>query len=189
MTAPVSILVCSPRKKGNSDTVAAWLCEAFTLPVEVRRIAEAPVYPCTSCGHCMEYPGSCSLDVPGDNALFLLGSLMAGPAACLVSPIYFYHLPAQAKALVDRCQRYWKALPSGRGTPLGAILLAGRSHGEQLFHGAELTLRFMAYSLGLKPIPPLCLYGTDTLDNLSKQREFRERIQDYALELERTARA
>lgn len=188
MAAPVSLLVCSPRRKGNSDTAAAWLREAFTLPAEVHRVADLPVHPCVSCGHCAEHPGACLLDGPEDGALFLLQALMAGPAACLVSPIYFYHLPAQAKALVDRCQRYWKGLPPGRGTPLGAVLLAGRSQGEQLFQGAALTLRYMAYTLGMKPVPPLCLYGTDALDASSRQEEFRERIQGYALKLESAAR-
>ena len=187
MAVPVCILTCSPRRGGNSDTAAAWLRTAFSLPAEVLRVADKAVHPCVSCGYCAERPGSCVLDGSEDGALSLLKSLTAAPAACLVSPIYFYHLPAQAKALIDRCQRFWNGAPPGRGTPFGAVLLAGRPQGERLFQGAELTLRFMAHTLGLKPIPPLCLYGVDAPDALAGRTELRERIRNYAAELEELA--
>ena len=184
MAASVCILACSPRRGGNSDTAAAIVQEALARPAEVRRIADIGMRPCISCGYCGNHPGSCALDGPEDGALSLLEGLVAGPAACLVSPIYYYHLPAQAKALVDRCQRYWNGACPGRGTPLGAILIAARPRGDLLFQGAELTLRYMARSLGMSPIPPLCLYGLDAPGDLAGRPDLQERIREYVSGLE-----
>lgn len=184
MEAPVCILTCSPRRGGNSDTAAAIAHDSFVRPAEVRRVADILVRPCISCGYCADHPGTCVLDGPEDGALSLLEGLVAGPAACLVSPIYFYHLPAQAKALVDRCQRYWNGKVPGRGTPLGAILIAARPRGDLLFQGAELTLRYMARSLGMSPVPPLCLYGLDAPADLTGRPEFHAQIREYVSGLE-----
>lgn len=195
------VLACSPRRGGNTDGAADLLEKTLEESLGERgqtiRVADLPVRPCVSCGWCDAHPGECSLDrssapvVPGfapgpDPALPLLRDLCAAPVACLVSPVYFYHLPARAKALVDRAQAFW-SLPSelkpGRGRVMGAVLLGARPRGEKLFAGAILTLRSVADVLGLTLAAPLSLYGLDDAEALSRSPEAAERIREYGRDL------
>jgi len=184
----VLIAACSPRKNGNSDIAARILQESFSVPCAARRIADAGIRPCQSCGHCRAHPGSCALDRDGDGAAGIFSLLMRARLAVLVSPIYFYHLPAQAKALIDRTQRFWHLEPQARPlgkTALTAVLLAGRPSGEKLFEGAERTLRYMALSSGMDWIPALCLYGLDEPGALAGDAGSMGRIRQFAQSLER----
>ena len=101
---------------------------------------------------------------------------------CLVSPIYFYPLPAQAKALVDRAQAFWHLSPDrkpGGGRRLGVVLLGARPRGDKLFSGALLTVRYMAEALGLTAAEPLLLYGLDGADALRSRPDLGERVTEY----------
>lgn len=181
------VLACSPRRGGNTDTAAALVAAALASPAgdhgrtpdEIRRVADLDIGPCLACDACAASPGSCART---DAALPLLAALAAAPAACLVSPIYFYHLPAQAKALVDRAQAFWH-LPPGRkpggGRRLGVVLLGARPRGEHLFTGALLTLRYTAQALGLVLADPLLLYGLDGPGALRGRPDLAARVTEY----------
>ncbi len=185
----VLITACSPRQNGNSDLAASILQENFSVPSTIRRIAEAGIRPCRSCGHCREHPGSCSLDSAEDGAAGLFSLLRHASLGIVVSPVYFYHLPAQAKAWIDRSQRFWfldRQEKPLRETTLTAVLLAARPSGEKLFEGAERTLRYMAMASGMSWLPALCLYGLDDPQALAESGEAREKIRSFALSLERT---
>lgn len=194
------VLACSARRHGNTDTAAELACAGLAAQTEracrTIRVADHQILPCISCGYCFKHPGACSQDNNGqacpqtartaDVALPLLHRLCEAPVACLVSPIYFYHLPAQAKALVDRAQSFWALPPErkpGQGGQLGVILLGARPRGKKLFAGALLTLHYMAEALGLTLADPLLLYGLDEVDALRQRPDAQERIKAYALAL------
>ncbi len=184
----VLITACSPRKNGNSDCAARILHDHLTVPSTVRRIADAGIRPCRSCGHCREHPGSCAMDAAEDGTAGMFSLLSHASLGIVVSPVYFYHLPAQAKAWIDRSQRFWFQDPQERplrDTALTAVLLAGRPTGEKLFDGAERTLRYMAMASGMRWLPPLCLYGLDDSGALAGSPEAMEKIRLFALSLER----
>ena len=105
------IAACSPRRGGNSDCAAETVRLALPVPALTARVADAGVRPCVSCGHCLSHPGECALDGARDGAAALFSHAAAAHLTLIVSPIYFYHLPAQAKAWIDRSQRWW-ALPA-----------------------------------------------------------------------------
>lgn len=182
--APALILACSPRRGGNTDTAAALLAAALSPPTgaasaEIRRVADVEPGPCLACDACAARPGTC---VRHDAALPLLKDMASASAACLVSPIYFYHLPAQAKALVDRAQAFWHLSPDrkpGGGRRLGVVLLGARPRGDKLFSGALLTVRYMAEALGLTVAEPLLLYGLDGADALRSRPDLGERVTEY----------
>ena len=183
MKAPL-VLACSPRRGGNTDTAAALLADALSrssglAPADIRRVAELAPGPCRACDACAATPGSC---VQRDAALPLLRDLAAAPVACLVSPIYFCHVPAQAKALMDRAQTFWHLPPNGRpgaGRRLGVVLLGARPRGDTLFSGALLTIRYMAEALGMGMADPLMLYGLDGMDALRGRPDMGERVTEY----------
>lgn len=175
------LVSCSPRLGGNSDAAASLLQSALPGRSVLFRVADCAVRPCISCGFCAKMPGMCALDGIEDGAKALFGAMFHARFCIIVSPIYFYHLPAQAKALVDRAQRFWACTERpGRGTTLSAVLFGARLRGENLFEGAERTLRCMAFTLGMQWREPLRLYGLDDSLALAKSAERREHILEYA---------
>ena len=122
-----------------------------------------------------------------DDSAFLLSSIFSAPFTLFVSPIFFYHLPAGFKALIDRMQLFWslreakdprlEALPEQR---FGAVLCAGRPKGERLFEGALLTLRWAMKSLNQRLEEPLLLRGLDAAGDLAANPEARDAVRAYA---------
>ena len=193
----VFIAACSPRRGGNSDHAAALLGEAWGLATPAVRVADAGVRPCISCGFCASRPGLCSLDGTGphgekDGAQALFSAMCAAELSVIVAPVYFYHLPAQAKAWIDRSQRWWAvedaASRPGAGRTMTAVLMGARPRGDKLFEGADRTLRYMAKTLGMEWHPPLYLYGLDGPDALVRSAEKQAQLRNWATDL-RGARA
>ena len=186
MQCPVFLVACSPRRDGNSDAAVSLLRSFLPAEGQVCRVADAHVRPCVSCGYCNTHPGCCSLDGSGDGAQKLFQALCGASLGIIVSPVYFYHLPAQAKAWVDRSQRFWNCTEKpGNGHAMTAVLFGARTRGDKLFEGAERTLRYMALALGLQWVEPLRLYGLEEPGDLVKSAEACDRLRTYALELSR----
>lgn len=180
MASSLFLAACSPRKGGNTDTAALLLKEELGGSSAIVRIADRKLKPCLSCGYCGRHPGRCLLDASGDEADLLYRQLFASPVSCIVSPIYFYHMPAQAKVWMDRAQRFWSGGKPGEGRVMGAVLLAARPRGEKLFAGTETSLRCWATVLGVTLLEPLCLYGLEEAGDLSFSAEAQKRIREYA---------
>ncbi len=170
------VLALSPRAGGNSDAAAGLFARgaarALGAPVPVTRLREFRVRPCTAC-HACAGGGPCPQDAD-DDAGRLLAALAGAPAVFLAAPIYFYHLPAQAKALVDRSQRWYEraraADPAVAGLaprPAYCCLVAGRPEGRRLFEGALLTLKYFLASFRLELCDPLTLRGVDAPGDLA----------------------
>ena len=148
------VLLCSPHPNGVSDTVAALFAQGMADAGQQPRLLPLRDYafaPCTNCGGCTAPPHRCTQDKDGDHAEAILQHILAAPLVLLASPIYFYSLPAHFKALIDRSQRFWAGQTHGAGhpgrphtqiKPVLAALCAGRSHGDKLFAGALLTLKY-----------------------------------------------
>lgn len=143
------IISASPRRGGTSDTLARLFAEgAEEGGLRCRHIAlrDARIRPCRGCGRCDAPPHACPL--AGDDAERILADIIAADLVVWAAPIYFYGLPAHAKACVDRAQRFWSVPVSGAPRPAAAGLVAGRPRGEQLFTGAALGLRYFFRLLG-----------------------------------------
>ncbi len=96
----ILILSSSPRKGGNSDS----LCGQFMKgakeagnDVEKIRIAEKKINYCFGCYACKS--GTC---IQKDDAREVLDKMMAADVIVLATPVYFYSVCAQLKALIDR---------------------------------------------------------------------------------------
>lgn len=112
----------------------------------------------------------------GDDSAPLLDMLANAAGLCLVAPIYFYHLPAALKALVDRTQPFWALREAGVTRYSGqkprtchVILLAARTRGEKLFEGSLLTLKYALEPLTIRLAEPLLLHGLENPPDLLGQ--------------------
>ena len=98
----ILILSGSPRKGGNSDT----LCDQFMAgaqeaghTVEKIWVQGEKIAPCLGCGHCQKHAGEC---VQKDAMADILQKMVEADVLVLASPVYFYSVSAQIKAVIDR---------------------------------------------------------------------------------------
>lgn len=103
----ILILSGSPRRGGNSDL----LCDAFMRGARESgnhvvkiRIAEKKVAPCRGCYFCREHAGKC---VCSDDMAEILQAMIDADVLVLASPVYFYSIAAQLKAVIDRTVARW----------------------------------------------------------------------------------
>lgn len=106
MSRKVLILSGSPRKEGNSDL----LCDEFAKgaeevgnEVEKIRVAEKNIGYCRACYACKN-TGKC---VIADDMAEVLQKMIDADVIVLASPVYFYSIDAQLKALIDRTVARW----------------------------------------------------------------------------------
>lgn len=107
MSKKVLILSGSPRKGGNSDL----LCDEFMRgareaghSVEKLRVAEKKIAPCSACYYCRQSGGEC---VHRDDMGEVLQKMIDADVIVLASPVYFYSIDAQLKAVIDRTVARW----------------------------------------------------------------------------------
>ena len=107
MSKKILILSGSPRKGGNSDL----LCDEFARgaaeaghSVEKIRAAEKSIHPCSACYYCRDHGGAC---VHRDDMAELLQKMIDADVLVLASPVYFYSIDAQLKAVIDRTVARW----------------------------------------------------------------------------------
>ena len=98
----ILILSGSPRKGGNTDL----LVEAFVKGasqkhhVEVVSVHDYKVYPCMGCNTCFK---SCVHScVQKDDMPLIYEKMAIADILVIASPVYFYGLSAQLKAVIDR---------------------------------------------------------------------------------------
>lgn len=103
----VLILSGSPRKGGNSDILCDEFCKGAVAAgneVEKIRVTERKIAPCTGCYFCKESGGRCALN---DDMPEILEKIIACDVLVLSTPVYFYSMSAQLKAVIDRCVAKW----------------------------------------------------------------------------------
>lgn len=106
MAKNVLILSGSPRKNGNS----AMLCKQFAKGAEERGNTVELIYLrdkkigyCIACYHCKK-EGICSIQ---DDMAEILDKMDKADVIVMASPVYFYSINAQMKALIDRVVARW----------------------------------------------------------------------------------
>lgn len=169
-------LLGSPRAHGTTWTMARHIAGGLSAAGEVEELAlgRRHIRPCRGCQSCAAAPHACPL-AAGDDAESVFAAIARADLVLWTSPVYFYGLPAQAKALVDRSQRLWAAVeagrPAGRGPVVLAALAAARPRGEQLFTGSLLGLKYFFGCFGARLDDSRTLRGLATPDDLRARPE------------------
>lgn len=146
----------SPRKGGNSDQLLDKALEgARAAGAETKAVyaRDLKMSGCLECGGC-DKTGKC---VVKDDMQLVYPLLEEADLIFLASPIFFYGITAQAKALIDRSQALWskrllektpeerKSYDSGRGY----LIAVGATRGKNLFEGAQLTAQYFFDALDM----------------------------------------
>jgi multimeric flavodoxin WrbA len=147
----------SPRKEGNSDLLLdSALRGAHEKGIEVERIyvRDLEISGCIECGAC-EKSGTCAIEDDMQDVYHLLDS---ADVIILCSPIFFYGLTSQVKALIDRGQAMWsrKKLSNGKSGEKngsrgrGYLIAVGATRGRNLFKGAQMIARYFFDALNIE---------------------------------------
>jgi multimeric flavodoxin WrbA len=103
----VLIVNGSPRKKGNSATLAHQVASgaaAAGAQVETVFLHGLDIRPCNACDACLKTDDpSCIVD---DDMQQVYPKLLQADAIVLASPIYWFTVSAQTKLLMDRCYAF-----------------------------------------------------------------------------------
>lgn len=103
----ILVLAGSPRKNGNS----ALLCREFERGakeaghnVELICLRDKNIGYCLACYYCKSHDGVCVIK---DDMAEILDKMNAADVIVMASPVYFYAVDAQMKALIDRTVAQW----------------------------------------------------------------------------------
>jgi len=155
----------SPRIKGNTDVLLDQAMEgARSQGAEVEKIIvdKLKIAPCREYYGCAR-DGNCVIRDAMDE---VYPKLLSADGIILASPMFFYGLSAQVKALIDRCQALWarkhilKQNLSGSGRK-GAFIAVGATKGKNLFNGSILTMKYFFEAIGVEYSDELLVYGVD----------------------------
>ncbi len=124
----VLIILGSPRKKGNSATLAEEIAKGARSAgarVETVFLNELSISPCRSCYTCQKKGAKgCAID---DDMQSLYPKLLAAKAWVIASPVYWFNMSAQTKIFMDRLF----ALPAyDRNAFVGKRIAIAMSYGD-----------------------------------------------------------
>ncbi len=156
----------SPRRQSNTEILLdAALAGAKEMGAEVEKVvvSEVKVSPCREIYACLK-DGNCAIK---DDMQWLYEKLLQADHVVFASPIFFYGLTSQAKAIVDRCQALWvrrHILGMRREDSRmrrGVFISVGATQGSKLFDGAVLTVKYFFDAIGLRYAGDLLIRGID----------------------------
>jgi len=116
-------------------------------------VTKKNVVPCKEYTVC-EKKGICPIDDDVRDEIYPL--LRRADVVVVATPIFFYNMTAQLKAVIDRCQMFWarkyrlKLKDPGANMRRGFLLSAGATKGKNLFEGLQLTTQYFFDAIGAK---------------------------------------
>jgi multimeric flavodoxin WrbA len=154
----------SPRMEGNTDLLlgeALKGAQSRQAEVEKLIVDKMKIAPCREYYGCLK-DGNC---VMRDDMDIIIPRLLEADGIIVASPMFFYGVTAQLKALIDRCQALWvrrnilKTLPDA--SKKGAFIGVGATKGKQLFDGSILTVKYFFQSFGAEYTDELLVREVD----------------------------
>ena len=147
----------SPRKKGNTHfLLSSFMHAAEKLGAQTQTIevTKKNIDPCKELIVC-EKKGYCPIDDDMKHEIYPL--IRQAEVVVIGTPIFFYNMTAQLKAMVDRCQTFWarkyvfKLKDPAQKMRRGFLLSVAATKGKTLFEGLELTAKYFFDAIDATP--------------------------------------
>lgn len=146
----------SPRKGGNTDLLldsALKGCQEQGDDVKKVYVRDLHIAGCSGCDGCAK-TGICVIQDDMQDIYTLMDD---ADVIILSSPIFFYGVTSQIKALIDRGQAMWWRTRGGKDSKnnkdtargRGYLIAVGATRGKNLFECAKLTARYFFDALGM----------------------------------------
>ncbi|MCF8043677.1 MAG: flavodoxin family protein [Desulfarculaceae bacterium] len=169
----------SPRQGGNSALLTDQAVEGAKeagATVEKLVLRDLNISPCLEIYGCKK-DGRCVIK---DDFQGLYDQCLAADAMILSSPIFFYTVSAHTKIMMDRFQslwvkKYWiDKVKFGQWTPKrkGLFISVGATHGQKLFEGVLLTVRYFMDVLDMELSQSLLYRGLDLKGDVEQHPEY-----------------
>ena len=162
----------SPRINGNTNLLldeALKGAQSQQAEVETILVDKLNITPCREFYGCLK-DGNCVIRDDMDD---IYPKLLAADGVIIASPMFFYSLSAQVKALIDRCQAPWarkyvlkQSLSASERK--GAFIAVGATRGDKLFDGSILIVKYFFKAIDVSYADELLIRGVD------KKGEIRE---------------
>ena len=166
----------SPRREGNTEILLdealrgasdhGGLCEKVIL-------RDLKITPCLEIYKCAE-DGVCAIQ---DEMQGLFPKITQAERLLLASPIFFYSVPALAKAMIDRCQSLWakkyilKLPVSPIADRKGVFISVAATRGKKRFDGVRLTIQYFFDAIDVAYSDELFVRGADEKGEVRDQPE------------------
>ena len=156
----------SPRRNSNTEILLDKALEAAReagAEVEKALVSKLKISPCLEIYACRK-DGNCAIK---DDMQLLYKKLLEADHVIFASPMFFYGITSQAKAVIDRCQALWvrkHVLGMGKEDKRerrGVFMSVGATRGTKLFDGAVLTVKYFFEAIGVKYSGDLLVRGID----------------------------
>ena len=170
----------SPRRQSNTEILLDKALEgAREAGAEIEKVlvSKLKISPCLEIYACLK-DGNCAIK---DDMQLLYEKLLEADHIIFTSPIFFYGITSQAKAIIDRCQALWvrgHLLAIGKNDKRerrGVFISIGATRGQKLFDGAVLTVKYFFDAVGVKYFGDLLVRG---IDNKGQIREHPAALED-----------
>ena len=176
----IVVLVGSVRRNGNTELLAKAFADGAGKQHEVEIISAVDyrIHPCTGCNSCYTREGNTCIQ--DDDMTEIYDRLAQADTVVVASPVYFYGVSAQMKALIDRLHTPMRN--RFRIRRLGLILV-GAATIPDLFDPILMQYRMILRFFGLEDIGTVLVSGAKekgdvlTGDGIKRAFEMGSRLQ------------
>ena len=154
-------IVCSPRKKGNTEVLVKEVLDSthkHGAETEMINICDYAIAPCDGCESC-DKTGRCKIK---DDMQGIYAKLLAYDGIVVGSPVYYWGVTAQAKAMIDRTFVFRKERRL-RNKVAGAVVVARDT-------GASAAFSQLSDFFNLHRMIPARSIGPKTGEELARER-------------------
>lgn len=164
----IVVLLGSPRKNGNTDLLVRRFVEGASLhhEVEVVSVTDYEVRPCRGCDSCFgkaEHP-CCQKDDMGR----IYEKLSSADVLVVASPVYFYGISSQLKAVIDRLHNPLRDTFHIRRM---ALLLVGAATLPELFDAILAQYRLCLKFFGMEDAGKVLVRGVRGKGDISQRTD------------------
>jgi multimeric flavodoxin WrbA len=150
--------------------------------LETLSVSKLKIEGCRNCGACGK-EGVCAIK---DDMSIVYQAFEWAQSIVVSAPIFFYDVPAQGKALIDRSQAFWSRRyvlgqhREGRPGARGFLLAVGATKGADLFSPVNLSVRYFFDALAFpKSFPILAYRKIEGPENLTLEQLEEVRLAGY----------
>jgi multimeric flavodoxin WrbA len=143
----ILVLVGSVRKNGNTDLLAGEFVRGAkeNNNVEIISVAEYKVNPCIGCNTCFDREDNRCFQK--DDMDYVYDRFLEADIVVIASPVYFYGISAQLKALIDRLHTPMRNRFKVKKL---ALLLVGAATLPELFDPIKMQFQLVLNYFGLE---------------------------------------
>ncbi len=176
----------SPRVDGNSHYLLSTflgVAEKLGAGTQLVHVDKKNIIPCKEYTVC-EKKGFCPIDDDMKHEIYPL--IREAEVIVAATPIFFYNMTAQLKAVVDRCQTLWarkyrlKLKDPYKNQRKGFLLSVGATRGKNLFEGLELAIRYFFDAVDADYCGSLTYRGIEHSGDIKEHPSAKAEVEDAA---------